>query len=123
MTSGLSFVLHQCATPGMMGLVMTTFILPLMLLLMQTLFDEAGTRPGFWCWLREWGAPVLLTTSGLMFLLGGVIAGDDHAEPTLTQVVVIPPSGPAGVEPTDELVCQSVSGTMEQTACYWVPQK
>jgi hypothetical protein len=103
-----------------MVLVLTTLILPLLLVLLQAIFDASGSRPGIWCWLREWGAPVLLTSTGLMLLLGGVMSGDVHpGRQTLDHFLAITHPSQALTPTADELVCQPAEDGEAGTACYW----
>lgn len=118
MNAGMNFVLHQFTAPGIMVLVLTTLILPLLLVLLLAIFDASGGRPGFWCWLREWGAPVLLTATGLMLLLGGGVSGDVHpGRQTLEHLLAITHPEPAAG--ADELVCRGDDDDSAVTTCYW----
>ncbi|KAB1579644.1 hypothetical protein [Serratia marcescens] len=94
LSPGLSFALHQCVGPGLLSLLLIALLVPVLLVLLQVLFDASGSRPGFWRWLREWGAPALLTTAGLVLLLTGSLTGEVHdglpAEPALA---LMPPPG------------------------------
>ncbi|MNG54837.1 hypothetical protein D3C79_128900 [compost metagenome] len=94
LSPGLRFALHQCAGPGLLSLLLIALLVPVMLVLLQVLFDASGSRPGLWRWLREWGAPTLLTGAGLVLLLTGSVTGDVHGGfSAVPSLALMPPPG------------------------------